>query len=121
MTRVVEIEGLDELKAQLDLIASRMTSGVAVALLAGGDVIVDSIKSKILERGLIDSGDLYNSVKAEAATESEVVVSEGPLAYVFAHEFGLRNQIITERQRKFFWAKYKDTDNSIVASPVLCM
>ena len=50
---------------------------------------------------------------AEAVAQNEVEVREGPLAYVFAQEFGLQNQVITDKQRRFFWAKFSETQNGM--------
>ena len=107
-----EIIGLDELQRQLGAILDGVEAGRAVALLAGGYVLVDGVKGKIAEQGLVDTGELIGElVDAEADSEDTVIVREGPRADIFAHEYGLNNQPITPRQRAFFWAKYSETND----------
>jgi len=108
MARIAVI-GLPELQAQLSALASLSDSDVIDALWPGGEALADGVRVMIDQQQLIDSGALKASVDVEQSDKRTVITKEGPLAYVFAQEFGLPNQQITPRQRAFFWAKFSET------------
>jgi hypothetical protein len=109
MARQAEVQGLDNLSAQLSKLGKLGDKAVTPALMAGGEVLADSVRDQIQARDLIDTKALYNSVHVQKVGPREVHMIEGPLPYVFAQEFGLPRQRITDRQRRFFWAKFAET------------
>lgn len=80
----------------------------------GADVILDQTQRNILERELYDSGDLYDSARAIAINQYRVDVQVGSdsVPYSAIHEYGGTFKI-TDRQRRFFWAKYSETGTSM--------
>lgn len=58
------------------------------------------------EHGLIDSGDLRKSLRAENTDTSVTVCSD--LEYAEIHNEGGRIRV-TERMKKYFWARYAET------------
>lgn len=109
----VEVKGLGELQAAINTQINKLESRKSTALRAGAEVIATQIKHNMYGLFEIQSGALYKSVHTTRVSKEEVEVREGPLAYVFAHEFGLPRQPITTRQRAFFWAKFYETLNGM--------
>lgn len=83
----------------------------AESLLAGANVLVEAIQDNIRE-SLYDTGALHDSVRAEVVDLSRVDIGVYSV-YAAVHEYGLRDQRITPRQRAFFWAKYSETGNGM--------
>lgn len=108
-----EVKGLGELQAAINAEINKLEARKSTALRAGGDVIAERIKHKMYGLFEIGTGKMYKSVHVTTVSKEEVEVREGPLPYVFAQEFGLPNQPITPKQRRFFWAKFFETANSM--------
>ena len=111
-----EVKGSDDLQAAINRILAAIEGpAVQQVLLDGADVMKSGVQRKIVEQGLVDKGGLLKHVyvRPVGRTYSEVELREGPLAYVFAQEFGLLNQVITTLQRAFFWAKWFKTQDSM--------
>lgn len=112
-TVTVTVKGIGTLQAAISRVVSTMERGAVTALMAGGEVIVESIEDKILEQDLFDEGSLFESVDAEETGPKSIKVKAGPLPYTFVHEFGLQDQQITDRQRRFFWAMFRETQDEM--------
>ena len=108
----ITLDGMDELQSQLAALSRFGDRDAVRATRPGADVLRDGVRDKIREQGLIDSGDMLNSVSLEIIDRGWIV-QEGPLPYVLAQEFGLQDQPITERQRSFFWAMYSETNDDM--------
>lgn len=109
MTITVKITGGAELQAAINAVIECVEEGASVVLLAGAEVLAEGVREKIMEQGLYEDGDLYNSVDAQATGAKSAETKAGPLAYTLVHEFGLFAQQITPKQRRFFWAMYSQT------------
>ena len=70
-------------------------------------------KWKPSPHGLIDSGDLRDSIAAEAHTDSVVIYSDADYAEI--HNEGGRIQV-TARMKAWAWHKYKETNKELYAS-----
>lgn len=75
---------------------------------AGADIIREKAQSNIVARGLVKEGDLFRSVETVIVNRVTAAVRVGAV-YGAVHEFGLPNQPITDRQRRFFWAMWAAT------------
>lgn len=80
----------------------------------GADIILDQTQRNILERELYDSGDLYDSARLEIMDQFTVAVAVGDdkVRYARVHEYG-GTFTITDKQRRFFWARFADTGESM--------
>ncbi len=109
----VTVEGSELLKRKLARIASAFVGpAVQRVSLAGAQVQTKAVQKNIVERGLVDTGNMLQETQTVAAGQfSAATVVNVP--YAAAHEYGLRNQIITDRQRAFFWAKWSATGDSM--------
>lgn len=108
-----EVKGDKELQAAINAEISKIEARKSTALLAGGNVIADSIRHEMYGKFEIHTGKMYKSVHVVRVSKEEVEVREGPLPQIFAQEFGLPNQPITAKQRRFFWAKFVETGESM--------
>lgn len=113
MLRRTGVIGLSDLVRKFGAMAKELSgearSDIAVA---GAEEIAESIKQKIVQQGLVLEGELLNSVKAFKVNQWTAGV-EATMPYAAAHEYGLRNQIITERQRAYFWTMYAGTGDKM--------
>lgn len=98
--------GLKDLDAALTAMVKSISPPEAAEVMAvGAAEIRDSIRAEISARGLVDKGKLRESVEVYKVNQFAAGVRVG-VVYGAVHEFGLPNQVITERQRSFFWFKY---------------
>lgn len=81
-------------------------------LMVGAEVIAEGARDNILDRGLVKEGTLYDSVKAYKVNQWAAGVRVDA-AHGAVHEFGLENQPITEKQRRFFWAMWAQTGDEM--------
>lgn len=80
---------------------------ITEALIEGAEEIRDQIKHNILvEQHLYDEGDMYESVRLDVSPYAISILVDFPGV---VHEYGLEDQEITDKQRKFFWAKWYET------------
>jgi len=70
--------------------------------------IVWQAQQNVMAQGLYDTMALHDSIKPVKVNQYRVDVQAGDEEVVWAavHEFGLDKQIITDRQRAFFWAMW---------------
>ena len=107
------VTGQKQVEATYGNILSALTGPqVAEAMLAGAEVVAEEVRDNILRRELVDSGKLYDSVKARKTNQNSAEVRVGT-PYAAVHEYGLRNQPITQRQRGFFWYKWSATKDTL--------
>ena len=108
----MEVLGTEDLKGDLQRIAEGVKPPhVTEMVKKGADIILDQTQRNILERELYDTGDLYDNTK---------MVVEGPFTvaivvdvpYGRVHEYG-GTFVITPKQRRFFWAKWSETGNTM--------
>jgi hypothetical protein len=65
-----------------------------------------------MAQGLYDTMALWESIEPRKVNQYRVDVRVG-VEYGAAHEYGLENQRITDRQRRFFWAKWAETGDEM--------
>jgi len=80
----------------------------AAVVRAGAEVILDAAKANVRANFKNQTGALENSGKVVLVNQYAANV-EFDIVYSAVHEYGLENQVITERQRRFFWAMYSET------------
>lgn len=100
-----ETLGFKDLEANLKAIARAVIpqSGLANALAVGANSILEKAQDNIIAHGLVDKGDLVNSPKVVKINQFRVDIVFD-VVYAAAHEFGLPDQEITDKQRRFFVA-----------------
>lgn len=102
-TRVI---GIKDLQRRFQELARDFDGATRAEIaLVGGRVIAKHIRRKIVERDLIESGELLDSVEAIKVNQWSAGVVVGAI-HAATHEFGSGKMIITERQRAFFWAMW---------------
>ena len=113
MLRGTAVIGLSDLVGKFQAMAKEL-SGEARSELAlrGAEVIVDSVKQKIVQQGLVLEGELLNSVIATKINQW-TAGAEVNMPYAAVHEYGLRDHVITDRQRAFFWTMYGGTGDKM--------
>ena len=93
---------------------TRMVGGdeMANALEDGAWVIVLEARRNIVSNGLVDTREMHDKTRPRKVNQYTVdVIVDVP--YGAVHEYGLQDQVITERQRRFFWAKYIETGDDM--------
>jgi len=85
--------------------------GMAKGLKAGADIIALEAQFNAQQEGLLKSGELIRSIQAVIINQYRVDIKVG-VPYGAAHEFGVR-VVITPRQRRFFWAMYINTQDTM--------
>jgi hypothetical protein len=108
-----EVIGLKDLEQNLKAIA-RVVGGAELAdsLAKGAMEVVWQAKQNIMAQGLHETGELWGSVKPIKVNQFRVDVKVDA-DHGAAHEYGLENQHITDRQRRFFWAKWAETGDEM--------
>ena len=105
----MRVIGTKELNAQFGRISDSFAPPQTAKLVrVGAEVIADAARENIVEQKLVDTGDLYESVKVVGLNQYSAGVKVDSV-YGATHEFGLEKQPITDRQRRFFWARYAET------------
>jgi len=102
-----DVTGVKGLQQKFRAMAKRVGGGERAEMcLRGAEVIAEETRQNILRQDLIESWALYNSVEAFKVNQwtAGVSVGKGSVArfYAATHEYGLDNQPITERQRRYF-------------------
>lgn len=107
------VSGADDIEKTLLKIA-RVFDGPAAAeiVLTGAEELKAITQDNIIAQGLFDSGALLMAVTAMSISSTMARV-EIARPYAAAQEFGLPNQPITARQRRFFWAMWKETEEGM--------
>lgn len=85
---------------------------MAEIMLRGAEEIAEETRDNILRQELVDEGNLYDSVEAQKINQYSAGVKVG-VVHAAVHEFGLENQPITEKQRRFFWAMFAETGDDM--------
>jgi len=78
------------------------------AVRAGAGVILEAAKENVRANFENQTGALENSGKVVMINQYTADI-EFDIVYSAVHEYGLDNQVITARQRAFFWAKWYET------------
>ncbi len=105
-----EVIGLRDLEQNLKRLAKLVPGGEIVDSLEDGAwVIALGARDNAVAQGLIESGALVDSIRPRKINQFRVDVEVG-VVYGAAHEFGV-TVTITERQRRFFWAKFAETSD----------
>lgn len=108
-----EVVGLKDLERNLKAIAAVITGGdLADSLATGAQEIVWQAQQNIMTQGLHESGELHDSVRTKKVNQYRVDIVVGA-PHGAAHEYGLDRQIITDKQRRFFWARYAETKDTM--------
>lgn len=112
MALQIEVIGLKDLKANLKAIAAVVGGAeLADSLATGAQEIVWEAQKNVMAQGLHESGDLYDSIRTKKVNQYRVDIEVG-VVYGAVHEFG-HTGIITDKQRRFFWAKYSETKDDM--------
>ena len=109
MSFKLKVTGMKELDRVTQALARQISpqAGIADALEDGAWVIALEARDNAARQGLVKSGELIDSIKPRKINQYRVDVIVG-VAYGAAHEFGV-TVTITPKQRRFFWAMYKQT------------
>jgi len=101
--------GVSELTGYFKALAREAPGKVTAEMVRqGAEVILDAAKANIRVTFENQTGALENSGKVVMVNQySADVIFD--IVYSAVHEYGLANQVITERQRRFFWAMYSNT------------
>lgn len=98
-----------ELGKQFDKLAKALSPPETATLMThGAEVIAEQARRNIQDQGLVDTGDLLNSVEVYKVNQYSAGIRVGVI-HAAVHEFGLFNHPITPRQRRFFWAMHRQT------------
>lgn len=113
MTVQTKVVGYKELGAKLEKIAwtIRPQVGLADALEDGAMVIVESAQHNCARQGLYETYELIDSIQPVKINQYRVDVRVGA-PHGAVHEFG-GTFTITDRQRRFFWAKHRETGDDM--------
>lgn len=105
--------GLRDLDDNLKRIA-KVVGGVELAdsLAKGAQEIVWQAQQNVMKQGLYDTMELHDTIHSRKVNQYTVNIEVGAV-HGATHEYGLERQVITERQRHFFWAKYAETGNEM--------
>ena len=106
MAYQIEVLGLKDLEKNLKAIA-KVIGGAELAdsLAKGAMEIVWEAQKNVMAQGLYDTMALWKSIHPKKVNQYRVDI-EVDVVYGAVHEYGLSNQVITNKQRRFFWAKY---------------
>ena len=104
--------GLKDLTANLKRIA-KVVGGAELAdsLATGAQEIVWQAQQNVMAQGLYDTMALHDSIRVVKVNQYTVKVEVG-VVHGAVHEYG-GTFTITERQRRFFWAKHAETGNDM--------
>ena len=119
-----EVIGLKDLEKNLKAIAQVIGGAeLADSLAKGAMEIVWEAQKNVMAQLLHESGDLHDSIKPVKINQYRVDVQAGnkDVPYAAVHEFGLPNQPITDKQRRFFWARYMETKDNMWKALALSM
>lgn len=107
-----QVIGLKDLERNLRAIANLVPGGeLADSLADGAWVVAFQAKQNALTQGLFDTGALVDSIAPRKVNQYRVDVQVG-VVYGAIHEFG-GTFTVTERQRRFFWAKHMETKDGM--------
>ncbi len=107
------VVGFKDLSDNLKRIAAIVGGAeLADSLEKGAMEIVWQAKQNVMAQGLHDTGDLWKSIEPVKINQFTVAIRVSA-DHGAVHEFGLENQIITDKQRRFFWAKFSETDDDM--------
>jgi len=82
------------------------------AVRAGAEVILGAAQANVRANFENQTGALEHSGKVVMVNQYTANV-EFDIVYSAVHEYGLENQVITPRQRRFFWAKFSETGETM--------
>jgi len=103
------VTGVKELTGYFRQLAKEASGKIsAAAVRAGAEVILDAAKANVRATFEHQTGALENSGKVVLINQYTADV-EFDIVYSAVHEYGLENQVITPKQRRFFWAMYGET------------
>ena len=113
MAYQIEVLGLKDLEKNLKAIA-KVIGGAELAdsLAKGAMEIVWEAQKNVMAQGLYDTMALWKSIHPKKVNQYRVDI-EVDVVYGAVHEYGLSNQVITNKQRRFFWAKYAQTRDTM--------
>jgi len=78
----------------------------------GAEVILEEAKANVRANFENQTGALENSGKVVMVNQYAANI-EFDIVYSAVHEYGLENQPITDRQRRFFWAMWYEDGNEM--------
>jgi phage gpG-like protein len=116
MAYQIEVLGLKDLEKNLKAIAKIIGGNeLADSLAKGAMEIVWEAQKNVMAQGLYDTMALWKSIHPKKVNQYRVDVEVGndKVVYGAVHEFGLPNQPITDKQRRFFWAMYAKTKDTM--------
>ena len=109
MSFKLKATGFGELAKNLRAVGIKISpqKGIADSLMDGAWVIALQARDNAVAQGLIKSGALIDSIVPVVINQFRVDIKVG-VVYGAAHEFGVTVRI-TEKQRRFFWAMWRET------------
>ena len=111
--RAAGVVGLKDLNDNLKRIAAVVGGKeLADSLATGAQEIVWQAQQNVMKQGLYDTMALHDSIHTRKVNQYTVNIEVG-VVYGAVHEYGLEKQVITERQRRFFWAKFAETGDEM--------
>lgn len=111
--RATGVIGLKDLNDNLKRIAAVVGGKeLADSLAKGAQEIVWQAQQNVMKQGLYDTMALHDSIQPRKVNQYTVDIEVG-VVYGAVHEYGLERQVITDRQRRFFWAKFAETGDDM--------
>lgn len=113
MTFKVKATGFGQFEKNMRALAKDISpqGGIAEALDMGAQVIREAASDNAVRQGLIDSGALIDSIVTVKVNQFRVDIRVG-VPYGAAHEYGV-TVTITPRQRRFFWAMWMKSQDTM--------
>lgn len=114
MSFKVKATGFSQLDRNIKALAREFSpqAGIADSLEDGAWIIALQARDNAVAQGLFESGDLIDNIKPKKINQFRVDVEAG-MVYSAVHEFGLENQVITNKQRGFFWHMFAQTGDAM--------
>ena len=113
MTFKVKALGFSDFEKNMRALAKEISpqGGIADSLDLGAQVIREAASDNAVRQGLIDSGELIDSIVTVKINQFRVDIRVG-VPYGAIHEFGA-TVTITPKQRRFFWAMWMNTQDEM--------
>lgn len=109
--RVIGLSDLDRALAEITTAIVHPQSGIVDAMEIGLQITVQRARAYVREN-FNTTGDFPKRIKTRKVNQFRVDLFVDAV-YAAVHEYGLFEQVITDRQRRFFWAMWYETGNTM--------
>jgi len=112
MSFSIKVKGVNDFNKGLQDVAKALgPPHMAEGLRHGAQPFLHKAQENLLEQELYVTGDLYDSIKVVVVNQWQVNILVDS-DYGAVHEFGYTG-VITDKQRRFFWAKWYETQDDM--------